>query len=483
MAFFLGKNFMFIDSSPFMNSSLDELVKNLVDKDFKYLVKEFGSKNLEILKQKGAYPDEYMNSFKRFNKNKLCARNFFFSSTKKGKIDEDGKISDGHVSIEDYMVCEKIWDKFKMKNMGDYDDHYLKKDVLLLADVFEKFIKTCLKYYELDPCHYFSSPELSWDAMLKMTGVKLVKISDIHQYLFIEKGTRGGISYIAKRYAKVNNKYMGDYDSNKQSTFINYLDKNNLYGWSMSEYLPYREFKWLKNVDKIDVMSINEKSDVGYILEVGLEYPKELHELHNDYPLAPEKIAVTNDMLSKYCTEIADKYDIKVSDVKKLIPNLGNKTKYVVHYRNIPLYLSLRIKLTKIHRVLKFKQCDWMKKYSDFNTEERKNAANDFEKDFFKLMINSVYGKSMENLRKKINVRSVNNRKDFLKYTSKATCVTHKLFNKNFAAIHEIKQVLVLNKPIYVGFTVLDLSKWLMYDFHYNLIILMLNYCLLIQTV
>ena len=220
------------------------------------------------------------------------------------------------------MVCEKIWNKFKMKNMGDYHDHYLKKDVLLLTDVFEKFIDTCLKYYELDPCHYFRSPGLSWDAMLKMTGVKLEKISGIDKYLFIEKGLRGGISYIAKIYAKVNNKYMCDYDSNKQSTFITYLDKNNLYGWSMSDYLPHEQFEWLKNVHELDVISINEKSDVGYILEVD---PKELHELHNDYPLAPEKLAVTNHILSKYFKEIADKYDIKVGDVKRLIPNLDKK--------------------------------------------------------------------------------------------------------------------------------------------------------------
>ena len=219
-------------------------------------------------------------------------------------------------------------------------------------------------------------------------------------YLFIEKGLRGGISYIAKRYAKANNKYLNDYDPKKPSTFISYLDMNNLYGWAMSEYLPYERFKWLKNIDEFDVMSINEKSLIGYLLEVDLKYPDKLHELHNDYPLAPEKLAVTNDMLSKYCKEIADEYDIKVGDVKKLIPNLGNKTKYVVHYRNLQLYLSLGMKLTKIHRVLKFKQSDWIKKYIDFNTEKRTNAANSFEKDFFKLVINSVYGKTMKNLRK-----------------------------------------------------------------------------------
>ena len=153
---------------------------------------------------------------------------------------------------------------------------------------------------------------------------------------------------------------------------------NNLYGWEMSEYLPYERFKWLT------------------LKEVDLKYPDELHEFHNDYPLAPEKLIVSSDMLLKYCKKIADKYEIKVGDGKKLIPNLGKETNYVVHYRNLQLYLSLGMKLTKIHRVLKFKQSDWMKKYIDFNTEKRMNAANDFDQ--FKLMINSVYGKTMENL-------------------------------------------------------------------------------------
>ena len=154
----------------------------------------------------------------------------------------------------------------------------------------------------------------------------------------------------------------------------------------------------------------------------------------------------------------------------KLIPYLGNKTNYVLHYRNLQLYLSLGIKLTKIHKALKFKLFDWMKKHNDFTTDKRTNAANSFEKGFFKLMINSAYGKTMENLRKKINVRLVNNKKDFLKYSSRPTHITHKIFDKSYAAIHEIKTVLTFNKPIYVGFTVLELSKWLMYDFHCNFI-------------
>ena len=156
---------------------------------------------------KGAYPYEYMDSSKRISEEKLPDRKFFYRSLKNAPTGDDGKKLDGHISYEEYLACEKIWDVFDMKNMSDHHDHYLKKDVLLLVDVFEKFIDTCLKFYGLDPCHYFSSPGLSWDAMLKMTGVKLEKISDIDKYLFIEKGLRGGISYIAKRYAKANKKY------------------------------------------------------------------------------------------------------------------------------------------------------------------------------------------------------------------------------------------------------------------------------------
>ena len=249
------------------------------------------------------------------------------------------------------------------------------------------------------------------------------------------------------------------YDPTKPSVYMPYLDMNNFYGCGMSDFLPHGGFKWLKNSDNFDVSSIGEKSPMGCILEVDLEYLDEVHVLHNDYSLAPEKLAIPYDMLSDCCKKIADEYRIKVGDEMKLIPNLGDKTNYVLYYRNLQLYLSLGMKLTKIHNVLKFKQSDWMKKYIDFNTKKRMNAANDFEKDFFKLMINSVYGKTMENLRKRINVRIINNEKDFLKYTSRPTHITHKIFDKNYAAIHEIKPVLTLNKPIYVGFTVLELSK------------------------
>ena len=187
-------------------------------------------------------------------------------------VKNDEKL-DGHISNEEYLTCKKIWDVFIIKNMDDYHNHYLKKDVLLLADVFEKFIDMCVKFYGLDPCHYFSSPELIWDVMLKMTEIELEKISDIGKYLFIEKGLRGGVPYIAKRYAKTNNKYMEVYDSKESSKFIAYLDMNYLYGWGMRGCHGYGGFKLLKNVDGFDVALISKKSQVGYILEADLEYP------------------------------------------------------------------------------------------------------------------------------------------------------------------------------------------------------------------
>ena len=208
---------------------------------------------------------------------------------------------------------------------------------------------------------------------------------------------------------------MKNYDHTKPSKCILYLDMNNLYGWAMSGFLPYSGFKWLKNAYNFDVRSVGETSSIGCILKVNLEYPKKVHLLHNDCPLAPEKLAIPYDMLPKYCKKIIDKYGIKVSDLKKLIPNLGNKTNYVLYYRNLQLYLSLGMKLTKIHRVLKCKQSDWMKKYIDFNTENRTNSANSFEKDFFKLMINSANAKTMENLQKKNQCQTSKQRKRFFK--------------------------------------------------------------------
>ena len=216
-------------------------------------------------------------------------------------------------------------------------------------------------------------------------------------YLFIEKGLRGGISMVSKRFAKANNKYLQDYDPEQPTSFIQYLDANNLYGWAMSQPLPTGNFKWSKTY-KTDGAK-------GYILEVDLEYPKELHESHNSYPLAPEKLKVPYEWMSPYQKSLATP-DVTA---EKLIPNLRNKEKYVLHYRNLQLYCDLGMRVTKVHRVLEFDQSPWMEPYIKMNTELRKKAQTDFERDLYKLMNNSVFGKTMENQRKRVDVRLIRN--------------------------------------------------------------------------
>ena len=411
--------------------------------------------------RKGIYPYDYMDSFKKFEDTVLPTKDQFYSL-----------LNDEHISDEDYQHAKNVWKMFSMKNMGEYHDLYLQSDILLLADVFENFRKTCLEYYKLDPCHYFTSPGLSWDAMLKMTDIKLELMTDIDMFQFIEKGLRGGISYIANRYGKANNKYMKDYNEKAPSKYIMYPDANNLYGWAMSQYLPTGGFKWMKqkHIDKINLAHYKEDNNKGFIAEVDFEYPEELHDLHNDYLLGPEKVKVTENMLSDYCNKIAEKYNKSVGLVQKLIPTLSNKNKYVLHYRNLQLYIDLGLKVTKVHRVLEFNQSPWLKQYIDFNTEKRKNAQNAFEKDFFKLMNNSVFGKKMENIRKRVDVRLVTDKKKLTKLASKPTYISSKIFNENLVAVHKIKETLTLNRPAYVGMCILDLSKTLMYDFHYNYI-------------
>ena len=368
MAFMLGNHLTFLDSFQFMSSGLEKLVSNLPKKSLKYTSQKFKGKKLDLMARKGVYPYDYMDSFDKFNE-KLPTKEEFYSV-----------LNNEHISDEDHKNAHNVWNTFSLKNMGEYHDLYLKSDVLLSADVFENFRKTCLEYYKLDPCHYFTSPGLSWDAMLKMTNIKLELMTDIDMFQFIEKGLRGGISYIANRYGKANNKYLKQYNEKVPSKYIMYLDANNLYGWAMSQYLPTGGFRWMtqKQIDKINLAKFKEDSEKGLILEVDLEYPEDLHDLHNDYPLAPEKVKVMEDMLSDYCKKTAEKYGISTGLVYKLIPTLGKKENYVLHYRNLQLYIDLGLKMTKVHRALEFNQSPWLKQYIDFNTEKKKECQECF---------------------------------------------------------------------------------------------------------
>ena len=277
--------------------------------------------------------------------------------------------------------------------------------------------------------------------MLKMTKVELEKIINPDMHIFIERCMRGGPSYISKSHGEANNEYCPNYDKNKPKVYINYLGMNNLYGDAMSEYLPYGSFKWV-NINNETVNRILNKSDNslhGYFLEVDLDYPENLHEEHGDYPMAPEKIKIKTEWLSPYSLENANKFDIKTGSINKLAPDLIPKNNYVVHYRNLKCYLSLGLILKKVHKILEFKQSAWMKPYIDFNTQKRKEATNEADKNLFKLLNNAVYGKTIENVRKRIKIKITTNEKDFLKYASRTTYIGHKQFGKNLVVIHEKK--------------------------------------------
>ena len=429
----------FIDSFKFLQTSLANLVSNLQPSDFTNLQKNVKN-NSSLLTRKGVYPYDYVTSIEKLQETKLPPKEAFYS-----------KLYDEEISDEDYQHALNVWNTFDCQTLQDYHDLYLKSDVLLLADVFESFRKTCLKYYKLDPCHYYTAPGLAWDACLKLTKQELQLLTDYDMLMMFEKGIRGGILHISKRYAEANNKYMKNYNKEKPSTYIQYLDANNLYGWAMSQKLPTHGFKWM-DIDLPSVLKLLEKKDtkIGYIFEVDLEYPVSLWEEHNDYPLAPEKIKIVN--------------------VDKLVSTFLSKTHYVLHYKNLKQYLEEGMVLKKVHRGIKFNQSCWMEPYIRKNTELRKEAKNAFEKDFFKLMNNSVFGKTIENIRKRQNVKLIDDRKKALKLSSKPNFDRATIFDEHLVAIHMKKTEVYFNKPIYVGQAILDISKTLMFDFHYNYI-------------
>ena len=428
----------FLDSFKFTLSGLEGLVKNLSREDLKETARFFGEK-LDLVSRKGVYPYEFMDDFEKFKKQSLPKKTSFFSRLKQEKI-----------SDEDFEHAQRVWKQFELKNMGDFHDLYLKTDVLLLADVLENFRKLCEKNYELDPAHFFTIPGMAWDAMLKMTGIKLelFEKGQIDMLLMIEKGIRGGISNAFKRYAKANNKFMKNFDPEEKSSFIVYLDANNLYGWAMSKPLPVGGFEWMSEMELENWERFVEEEGVGCILEVDLEYPVKLHDFHNDFPLAPEKM-----ILGK---------------VEKLTQNLRDKEKMVLHGKNLQLYLSLGMKLKLIRRGLKFKEKDFMKNYIDKNTSLRSQAKNAFEKELFKLMNNSVFGKTMENVRNRVSIELVKDAERAAKLVNKPNFEELKIFDEFLIAVKTRTTKVWMNKPVYVGMSILDLSKTLMFSFQYG---------------
>lgn len=429
----------FIDSFRFMSSSLASLSKNLQRSSFVETGKLVVDENFDLVMRKGVFCYDYIDSLEKFKETSLPPKEQFYSS-----------LLEEHISNEDYNHAINVWNKLEMKTLGDYNDFYVTLDVTLLCDVMEEFRKACMAAYGLDPFHCFTSPGLAWQAMLKMTKCDLQLLTDIDMVLMVESAVRGGITQCVTRHVKANNMYLPNYDDSTDSNYIAYFDANNMYGWAMTKPLPVGNFEWVDSHLVTDIESIPLDGDTGYIMEVDFEYPENLHDLHCDFPLLPKSEKPPN---GKY---------------SKLLLTLENKERYIAHYALIQQAVQLGLKIKKIHRVLKFKQSYWLKSYIDYNTTQRATARSSFEKDFYKLMNNAVFGKTLENQRKHKNIKLVNDHKKLEKMVSKPNFKTTIILNENLVLVSMNKTCITMNRPLYVGMSILDISKTLMYDFHYN---------------
>src|SRR3989441_196512 len=340
---------------------------------------------------------------------------------------------------------------------------------------FRKLPSVEFQNYGIDAAHFITTPGLTMCAALKFTNVHLELLTKIDMLNFFEGGIRGGVSCIMNRYGKSNHPSLPDYYSTQPNKFIMYLDMNNLYGRAVVDPLPVSDFRWLswpemKKLVYIDgIQSVPDDAEIGYALEVDLHYPQHLHDKHNVYPLAPEHLNITADMLSPYSKHLLNKLGKKIpSKNSKLVPNLNDKTKYIVHYRNLKFYLKMGLQITWVHRVIQFKQSRWLKPYIDFNTDKRKEATTDFEKNLYKLCNNAVFGKMCEDLRKRIDVRIVTSQPQAERYVAQCNFGSFKILNDDAAMIKMKKMMIRWTKPTYIGFTILELSKLHMYKFHYE---------------
>ena len=552
----------FLDSLAFLTSSLDTLIGNLPDEDkvrMRQLAESpkepqtvrirFGGRMIvsmedapteaelfELVKRKGNFPYEWFDSLDKLNATSLPSVGEW-----------DSLLARSYITGKQLAQYEEEWNSFGFTTFKDWHDHYLKKDVFGLADVFEAFRRMSLSkdYVSLDPVNYMTLPGMGNDAAYKYTKAEVEITSDIDIYNLFESGIRGGLSEQSHRYSLANNKYMGDdHDPNQPSTYNMYLDANNLYGWAMKQSLPYQSIAWLNaaEITENDIINLeNEKiqeslkhqvnesrygdqtlevdgkhkgktfseiskdirfchsllekcansykykhlirylkvkmglttsrQPIGLTLKVDLEYPKELHDLHNDYPLAPESMHITEQMISDYSKQALD--GKKFTSYRKLVATLYDKKDYVIHSRNLKFYLEKGMKLTKIHAVIGYIEKAWLKPYIELNEGRRAKAKNDFEKDFFKLMNNAVFGKQMENVRNRFKpLKFITSEQQFLKETSKPSYLGDcTKYSESMMSLTHMKTDVTLNKPIQNGFAILDLSKLCMYQFHYDVML------------
>jgi len=376
-------NLLFLDSYQFLSSSLDSLVSTLLKfgkENFHHTARYLG--NYDFLFQKGVFCYNYLTDRSKFADTTLPPKQEFYN-----------QLIDEAISDTDYDRAHRIWNTFDMKNLEQYHNFYLTADVLLLTDVFVNFRATMLHDHGLDCLHFPSLPSMTFQMALKMTGAELELMCDPDIYLMVESGIRGGISCVSQRYARANDPTLSNHDPHEPNSYLTYLDCNSLYATCQLQPLPVDQFRFLtqSEMEAFDLFSVGAYDDYGYILEVDLRYPENLHEAHNEYPMAPEHLQITEDMLSPTIRRLLEQTKTEWKPTVKLCPNLYNKTSYVTHYRNLQFYVNHGLQITRIHRIISFRQKPFMQPFIEYCNDRRKTASSDFESEMYKLFANAFF--------------------------------------------------------------------------------------------
>ena len=441
---------IFLDSYRFLQKGIAGLAKSLVVEDYRILGKYFPKEEeLSLLKEKGVYPYEYVSSLATLDEPSLPPREKFFSTLRGEGITE-----------EEYKRAQKVWSLFKCKKLLDYHNLYLKTDVLILADAFEKFRDFFLRNHKIDPCYCYSAPGLTWQCGLRYTNITLDYLTDYDMLLLFEKGIRGGYSGIlGSRYAK-----------RTPTNQLLYLDANNLYGWAMSQELPVGDFRWEDTSIGWGIIAGHGEKGRGYVLEVDLIHSHNSFQKTWKYPLAPENKSISLEQLSPYQHMLMQNEGIDGEGAPKLILDMKAKSNYPVHYKLLEYYISLGMIVTKVHRVISFREEKWLEKYISFNTNERTASSSSFEKDLWKLMNNAFYGKTLENIRNRKDITLVKGEEEVVRHASKGTFQDFSILSPDLTTITHKKRSVKFDKPIYLGMCILDYAKLLMYKFYYGII-------------
>ena len=451
---------VFRDSYQFMSSSLNKLASNLESFPFsQVLLKEYSHLQEDTVKRKGVFPYSFFDSFDRLKDSCLPQREHF-------KNDLTGE----ECSEEDYRFAQRAWQEFDCQTFGDYMMAYLKLDVILLACVFERFRQKILEEDGLDPVHFVSLPGLSFESAFKMTEESIHLLNDLEMYNFFEKGIRGGMTFVNKHLVR-NEAITHNNESLMQH--LAYIDENNLYGNALRKPLPHSEFCWVDDVSRFTrdfILSLDEEGDYGYTFEVDLGYPQHLHHDTADFPLAPETGLITQDMFSDFMNTFHEIVNSNKTykPSQKLLLTQYDREHYIVHFAILKFYLAMGLTLNKVHRIIKYRQKPWLKEYIDFNSKQRALSTNTFDKDFYKLKNNALFGKTMEDVRKRINYKLVTDDEKFEKLARSPFFHDRDIITEDIIGVHMLKPKVTLDKPIFVGQAVLDFSKLEMYQLYYQ---------------